>query len=415
MPLCLHPRRLGPEAGGSGGALLTRPPPLPARVQSHQVADWVEHGLGLPQYAAAFKRSAITALDFPLLVNDGGLTLAQDLGVTSRLHQEQVLRGLKRLILGLGEAPSPPRQLACKRGSASSIRITWLPPERAGHPSTHKFVLQRQAVDGAAAALPAGSTWTTVGSPDDEDSFWVDVPPAKGKYRYRLAAWNAYGPSQTALTGTCGIARVAKQMQPPATPAGGASKPQGGLSWSTLSSLGILLLTMVLKASQLRLGDVAAKLQRWCGWAKPVGGLVAGGPTLGGNANHSSESLPGLAAAGGAADGQQPAAHRGIHGSSSSQSLGGAGASLDGQQQQQQQHEGGNGLAGIGSGEMQAAASNGYMDPLGSAALESDDVARLEAIHRGEQCAEPGCHRRFDRLRDMKKAWQVGAIAVGRL
>ena len=52
--------------------------------------DWVEHGLGLPQYAPAFKRNAVTALDFPLLLSDGGATLAADLGVTSRLHQQQV-------------------------------------------------------------------------------------------------------------------------------------------------------------------------------------------------------------------------------------------------------------------------------------------------------------------------------------
>lgn len=52
--------------------------------------DWVEHGLGLPQYAPAFKRNAVTALDFPLLLSDGGATLASDLGVSSRLHQQQV-------------------------------------------------------------------------------------------------------------------------------------------------------------------------------------------------------------------------------------------------------------------------------------------------------------------------------------
>ena len=52
--------------------------------------DWVEHGLGLPQYAPAFKRNAVTALDFPLLLGDGGATLASDLGVSSRLHQQQV-------------------------------------------------------------------------------------------------------------------------------------------------------------------------------------------------------------------------------------------------------------------------------------------------------------------------------------
>ena len=59
-------------------------------MQDHRVVEWVAHGLNLPQYAAAFKRNAITALDFPLLVADGGATLQQELGVASKLHREQV-------------------------------------------------------------------------------------------------------------------------------------------------------------------------------------------------------------------------------------------------------------------------------------------------------------------------------------
>lgn len=47
-------------------------------------------GLNLPQYTPAFRRNSITALDFPLLVSDGGATLAADLGVASKLHQQQV-------------------------------------------------------------------------------------------------------------------------------------------------------------------------------------------------------------------------------------------------------------------------------------------------------------------------------------
>ena len=62
-------------------------------LQDHQVVDWITHGLGLPQHAAAFKANAITALDFPLLVSDGGATLQQDLGVASKLHQQQVGAG----------------------------------------------------------------------------------------------------------------------------------------------------------------------------------------------------------------------------------------------------------------------------------------------------------------------------------
>lgn len=54
------------------------------------MTEWVSHGLNLPQYAPAFRANSVTALDFPLLLSDGGATLAADLGVTSRLHQQQV-------------------------------------------------------------------------------------------------------------------------------------------------------------------------------------------------------------------------------------------------------------------------------------------------------------------------------------
>jgi hypothetical protein len=64
-------------------------------LQDHRVEEWVTHGLNLPQYAAAFRQAAITALDFPLLVSDGGATLGQELGVSSRLHQQQVRLALK--------------------------------------------------------------------------------------------------------------------------------------------------------------------------------------------------------------------------------------------------------------------------------------------------------------------------------
>lgn len=50
----------------------------------------------------------ITADDFPLLVNDDGVILEEELKISSRLHRNQIIRGLKRLILGLGQIPSPP-------------------------------------------------------------------------------------------------------------------------------------------------------------------------------------------------------------------------------------------------------------------------------------------------------------------
>lgn len=46
-----------------------------------RVADWVQHGLGLPQYAEQFRHHAVTPLDFPILLADGGKVLAGELQV----------------------------------------------------------------------------------------------------------------------------------------------------------------------------------------------------------------------------------------------------------------------------------------------------------------------------------------------
>ena len=45
--------------------------------------EWVQHGLGLPQYAEVFRENMITAADFPLLVNDEGSILEDELLVVS--------------------------------------------------------------------------------------------------------------------------------------------------------------------------------------------------------------------------------------------------------------------------------------------------------------------------------------------
>eukprot|EP00198_Chlamydomonas_reinhardtii_P006107 XP_001695443.1 predicted protein [Chlamydomonas reinhardtii] len=60
-----------------------------------RVWEWIRHGLGLPQYAEAFRRHAITPLDFPVLVERNGEVLDSELG-----------------ILGLGRPPSEPQRAA---------------------------------------------------------------------------------------------------------------------------------------------------------------------------------------------------------------------------------------------------------------------------------------------------------------
>jgi hypothetical protein len=35
--------------------------------------------------------------------------------IRSSLHRQQLMRAMKRVILGLGAAPGPPRELACQQ------------------------------------------------------------------------------------------------------------------------------------------------------------------------------------------------------------------------------------------------------------------------------------------------------------
>ena len=67
------------------------------------------HCPGLSCRAHTALPAYMQVLDFPLLVNDGGATLRDELGVTSNLHRQQILRGIRRIILGMGQPPSAPQ------------------------------------------------------------------------------------------------------------------------------------------------------------------------------------------------------------------------------------------------------------------------------------------------------------------
>lgn len=51
----------------------------------------------------------VQSLDFPSLIADGGEPLYTELGIKSKLHREQIVRAVKRLLLGLGDLPSKPQ------------------------------------------------------------------------------------------------------------------------------------------------------------------------------------------------------------------------------------------------------------------------------------------------------------------
>ncbi|CAL8461872.1 g1403 [Coccomyxa elongata] len=175
---------------------------LQSLMKGNRVAEWVSHSVGLPQYVKAFRDNSITVQDFPLFVNDGGESLKNDLGIKSALHRQQLTRAMKRVILGLGTAPSAPQNLRCRQVTCSSILLTWQPPERLGHPPFHKYKLQRSEGE--------DSGWVSVNKNlDDEETHWEDRGLEEGVYRYRLTAWNAYGWSDDALSLECTVSLAA--------------------------------------------------------------------------------------------------------------------------------------------------------------------------------------------------------------
>ncbi|KAK9834335.1 hypothetical protein WJX81_008044 [Elliptochloris bilobata] len=171
---------------------------LQSLLKGHRVAEWVKHAVGLPQYVQAFRDNSITVLDFPTLVNDGGATLEKDLGVASKLHQQQLTRAIKRVILGLGATPSAPRNFRCRPLGCRTVACAWDPPAEPGHPPFHKFKLERLGQAGAHGS----AAWATAnGELDDEDLQFVDTGlPESGTYQHRLVAWNGYGWSPDALS-----------------------------------------------------------------------------------------------------------------------------------------------------------------------------------------------------------------------
>eukprot|EP00898_Chlorokybus_atmophyticus_P002875 jgi/Chlat1/3589/Chrsp234S03579 len=159
-----------------------------AKLTADAVAEWVAHGVKLPQYSKAFAANAVTALDFPTLLAQDGAALDRDLGVTSRLHREQLLRALKMQVLGIGKAPSEPSQLACSV-NGDKVALQWDPPEQEGFPPVHSYEIRRRSEH--------NPYWELYGAITDTGYLDRNLQPDT-VYSYRVTAWGAYGHSKPA-------------------------------------------------------------------------------------------------------------------------------------------------------------------------------------------------------------------------
>lgn len=85
----------------------------------------MRHGLNLPAYTPAFLANAITVPDLPLLIAEGGAALEEDLGVKSRLHRLQMVRAIRRLLLGAGTLPAAVENVACVERPGAHQPCSW--------------------------------------------------------------------------------------------------------------------------------------------------------------------------------------------------------------------------------------------------------------------------------------------------
>lgn len=97
-------------------------------VQGTSVENWVQYGLGLPQYRDNFVRNAVTVLDFPLLLEQKQL-LEQELQITSVLHQRQILRSMHTIILGIGSIPHAVQNVRHELDDDGAMLVAWDAPD----------------------------------------------------------------------------------------------------------------------------------------------------------------------------------------------------------------------------------------------------------------------------------------------
>ena len=56
----------------------------------------------LPQYAEVFRSNAIMGFDFHGLMEKNGELLRTELGIESKLHRQQIIRGMTMHLFGMG-------------------------------------------------------------------------------------------------------------------------------------------------------------------------------------------------------------------------------------------------------------------------------------------------------------------------
>lgn len=261
----------GDGAGGPGsvsvGELGSR---LSGFMDAEGVAEWVAHGLRLPQYAAAFLDAGVEAEDFPLLLDPdaGALLLENDLGVGSALHRAKITRAMRKLVLGIGGRPEVEGggarmgRVACtEMKTCGEVALGWVEAAKREDSGQVSYRVQRRK-----AALEGESRWEDVGS--STGSAFVDVPDARlgapGQvpegssppvFEYRVQAWNHVGGGGWSEVAACPVASgpgcvpAARDEEGEGAAAGGAELAERATSQTTVSRVGGLFAALKYVAS----------------------------------------------------------------------------------------------------------------------------------------------------------------------
>eukprot|EP00232_Nephroselmis_pyriformis_P020067 CAMPEP_0182900354 /NCGR_PEP_ID=MMETSP0034_2-20130328/28784_1 /TAXON_ID=156128 /ORGANISM="Nephroselmis pyriformis, Strain CCMP717" /LENGTH=406 /DNA_ID=CAMNT_0025034555 /DNA_START=152 /DNA_END=1369 /DNA_ORIENTATION=+ len=219
---------------------------------AHEVSEWVRYGIKLPQFADAFLQEAVTTEDFPTLLTDPSL-LEEELGVTGTLHKQQILRAVKKVILGLGNKPTVPRSLTSAAEDCGRVAVVWNTPLDLGKPPLHSYVLQVRS-RGEGGAWGSWRTVAVVPSEEDDDVAYLHEDPGPGEHRYRVAAWNTYGRSEWAAAEVAckpspangpGCATRRARLAPRLGREGDADGAKAAVRWTV--TIGLLTLGLIVR------------------------------------------------------------------------------------------------------------------------------------------------------------------------
>jgi hypothetical protein len=187
------------------------------------VQSFIENGASMNQQpllisSPLISPAAITGYDFPELLENDGILLETELGVTRQTIKKRLMRGMKMKLLGMGSPPpaSPPPTVRLSEQTLcyTNLQIEWNPvPTDLSHLDVypiHLYRLQRQEQSSPLGGPSLGLKWVTVYEGTERTCFdKIFTPPVRTidenasgvgtgvtTVSYRLASWNVIGRSE---------------------------------------------------------------------------------------------------------------------------------------------------------------------------------------------------------------------------